>query len=149
MTRLLAGALVGLLPVSGCAPIQQVEWRTPSEKVQINANHGYIHVNVFTGLPKGSAKPNINEATSYAENASHRFKLRTEVNTYVDQSGGSQRAWRVYLVDEAQPDNPLWANGDWRLHLEFSGTKTPVAPIDAEFRLTTFFYSPLVHGAPN
>lgn len=146
----LAGCVLSLL--GGCAPLQQIEWKSSNERIRISPGVENLAVVVFTQPATGKDRPLINEHASYAENSTNRYKIRAVVNTYADQYGGAQRSWYVYLRGSPAPGSswpPTWSNGTWRLHLEFSGSSVLLPPIDAEFRLWTFFYSPLIHGAPN
>ena len=144
MIRRLFAALFPLLILSGCAPLKQIDWKSSNENIRISPGGESLDVTVRVGVPTGNSRAQINEETSYAEKSGSRFKIRVRANEYADKFGGPWRSWHVHLADRWS-----WGNGDWRLHLEFTGTESPIPSVDADFKLWTFFYSPFVHGAPN
>jgi hypothetical protein len=152
MNRLLLVIALALPFFSACAPIKQIEWRTSTDRITIAPQPDLLHVSVLTNSAATRNKVQLNRLTSYAESSSGRFGLRTEVNEYAAQFGGPWTQWRMYLVDptakSGDETTTFWRNGEWQLHLEFTGG-APLAPIDAKFKLWTFYYSPLVDGYPN
>jgi hypothetical protein len=140
-----------LVFLSGCVPIQRIEFSTSENELRISPEKYAISVSVHTQTSDPSKKPSIDTSRSFAISPSNkRFNLRVESNEYAfEYAKTNPSPWTlddVSLIDPSQPpgkgDSIPWKNGHWKLDLFFTGP-TSRQPIHSEFRIYTFWYYPL------
>jgi hypothetical protein len=144
--------LLAALPLfAGCVfahlSNQQIEWLTPSERIRILSSVSHLDVSFLvpprTSATVGRPEPaDIDTDRSYAIQRGRRHALRVANNDHTDRYQSAWKTKRVSLSriepgDEGTP-NPAWEDGEWTLHLEFTGHPRP-DPIDLRFRLRTAF----------
>jgi len=150
MKRLLLLLAMG---VSGCTPIQQIDWESSNTELRIAPERDRIFLTILTKTTDRAKQPSIDITQSFAVHEGRRYLLTVKKNDYVD-TGVSP--WAVDVAQLTSPngkptDTVPWKDGKWELHLEFTGPTTR-DPIDAKFVLWTAWYSPVFpffHWRPN
>jgi hypothetical protein len=145
-------AAFALVFLSGCVPIQRIEFSTSEDEIRISPEKYSFSVSVHTQTSDPTKQPSIDTNRSFAISpSSKRFNLRVERNEYAFEDAKTNPSpWildEVSLIDPSQPPGKSgdikWKNGHWKLDLFFTGP-TSRPPIHSEFRIYTFWYCPLI-----
>lgn len=135
--------------ITGCMPLQQIEWRSSTAEVRISPEENALTVTALTPTQNAAAQPSVDSRFSYAMRDGHRYPVSARKSSYVQPK---PTYWTIDILELRDPVDSAkslpWTNGEWHVHLEYAGGSTR-PPIDARFRLWTFWYSPLIHGVPN
>ncbi len=95
-------------------------------------------------------QPNLDLSASWAISPTGaRHSFTTIERTY---HTGERSYWKdtsLVLMDSTYPDKPIkWYNGSWYIRLGFTKSN-PHPRINAKVEITTFLYTPVLHGPPN
>ena len=128
-------------------PVPQIEWHSSNEELRIAPERGRLMVSSLTGTEDKSRQPSIDVQRSFAIKDGVTYKIATSRNAYVD-SRKNLTPWTVgwiYLISDQNGESRRgrWSSGEWQLHLEYTDSGLR-GPIDAKFRLWTFWYNPLI-----
>lgn len=145
--------LIGLftLHVTACIPTTQIQWHSSTEEIRIAPGSDRLGVSSKNMTGNLADTPRIDIGKSYATKDGQKYRLRTEINAYVEDQKSTHWGFEwVMLVKHNGKDTKQinWSNGRWELHLEYQKPLSrPI--IDSKFTLSTFWYIPIVDGWPN
>jgi hypothetical protein len=125
---------------------------TSTDEVRVAKDGSSLGVSSLIPTEDKSRQPKIDVQRSWAASNGQTYRLVTRRNAYVD-SLKEPTPWTFEWVDlvavkDGREVKASWSNGEWELHLEYTNAQLR-PPIDAKFRLWTFWYIPLIHGSPN
>lgn len=138
----LPGALVILS--TGCMPLRQETRVSGPERPSLLLVDDRC---VLVGIDLNREKIVTGESF-IADPTGKRFAVQVEPHHYdVEQTSEALRA-DVYPCGDDGSLITRWSDGVWRFHfaIETNGVTTVV---DQQRRYRTFYYNPIVHGAPN
>jgi hypothetical protein len=142
-------AISALVLLVGCMPLKQITWHSSTDEIRISPESAQIHVNILATTDNPTNKPTIDTERSFAISPSgRRYTLQVTKNEYSNKYTSRWTADYVALIDPTNNRRHKWENGEWKLHLFFTG---PISrkPIESKFKLWTFWYCPIIHGPPN
>jgi hypothetical protein len=95
-------------------------------------------------------KPEIVDNLSYAVDPDGmKFKIKHEKHQYDIEQRRQYARDRVFLLYDNGSTKTSLKNGIWKLIIFTRDMNDRSQEWNTEFKLSTFFYSPIFHGAPN
>jgi hypothetical protein len=140
-------ALVALA-LQGCIPLPQLEQRKADLEFNANYDGGQKYVLFAIGDYTKPKTYQIVAARSFAVSPKgKRHAVRVVTHSFDVQEKFIFLRDDVVVLDDQGAAMTL-RNGLWKFHLALD-EKGKVSEHDFSFKLTPFYYIPLIHGAPN
>ena len=138
--------------LSGCIPLAQTHIHPSRTDFICHVSDGGLYIGWQSNSAEPSKQSDIDISSSWAVSPKgHVYAFNAVPRTYLT---GEKSYWRdttLYLRElnmSLGKDSKRWGNGNWKLHLAFTN-RISHKPIDAEVKISTFYYNPIIHGPPN
>jgi len=142
--------LVGLsIFITSCMPLpQQSIFGWSHSDFSAEYFGGYLSLNFYNDL--AAKQYQVIETDSYIIGPTGK-KYTIEVKFHISDITKPQiySDRRLYIKNNAGQTIRFWKKGVWKLRLATKDNQNRFETFEQDFRLQTFYYFPLIHGAPN
>jgi hypothetical protein len=128
-------------------PLKQSEIISKSSDISGSYESGYILL--YVNQEYWEREYTIDQISSYVLGPDGRhYEIKNETHDYDLQNHSKTPRTRIYIKNEAGSIVNCWEDGVWKLVLKLRTNDSEINK-ELEIKVWTFFYSPLIHGAPN
>ena len=130
-----------------CLPLKQTYGEWEDQGVRVRGESRYI--NLWIDHKNYPSEPEVLSEISYAQRGSgEQYSIIVNPEEFIDSNKNNQ----IYLYLKASKNSinkyKSWDDGFWTIYLKLKCDKE-IYDKEISFELDTFYYNPIIHGAPN